>query len=56
MDPSVGVFADKEFSSEELALREAPLVGAQHSRNKVRILLVEVPSISIVKTEHKHWH
>ncbi|KAG0568052.1 hypothetical protein KC19_7G182800 [Ceratodon purpureus] len=29
-----GVFADKDFSSEGLVLREAPLVGAQHSRNK----------------------
>jgi hypothetical protein len=35
VDLAAGVFADKDFKSEELVLREAPLVGAQHSRNKV---------------------
>lgn len=35
---AAGVFADKDFRPEELVLREAVLVGAQHSRNKVRAM------------------
>lgn len=35
MDLVAGVFADRDFKAEEVVLREAPLVGAQHSRNKV---------------------
>ncbi|KAG0566079.1 hypothetical protein KC19_7G037000 [Ceratodon purpureus] len=33
-DMGKGVFADRDFKAEEVVLREAPLVGAQHSRNK----------------------
>ncbi|XP_024391830.1 histone-lysine N-methyltransferase ATXR2 isoform X1 [Physcomitrium patens] len=33
-DTGKGVFANEDFEAEELVLREPPLVGAQHSRNK----------------------
>lgn len=35
VNSGAGVFANEDFEAEELVLREPPLVGAQHSRNKV---------------------